>query len=133
MERSLVLIKPDGVEKKVIGKIISMYESENLEVKELKLLTASEETAKKHYAEHKERPFFNELISFITRGPICALIIEGRDAIRRVRELNGDTNPLKAKEGTIRNLYGSSIGENCVHSSDSMESSKREVEIWFNL
>ncbi|MGL4849624.1 MAG: nucleoside-diphosphate kinase [Clostridium sp.] len=133
MERSLILIKPDGVEKKVIGKIISIYEKENLEIKELKLLRASEDIAKKHYEEHKEKPFFNDLIQFITRNPICAMIIEGEDAIKKVRELNGDTNPSKAKEGTIRNLYGDSIGENCVHSSDSVESAEREIKIWFNI
>ncbi|MGL4875624.1 MAG: nucleoside-diphosphate kinase [Clostridium sp.] len=133
MERSLVLIKPDGVEKKVIGKIISIYEEKNLEISELKLLRADETIAMKHYEEHREKPFFSELIQFITRNPICAMIIEGEDAIRKVRELNGDTNPLKAKEGTVRNLYGTSIGENCVHSSDSVESAMREIKIWFNI
>lgn len=131
MERSLVLIKPDGVEKKVIGKIISFYEENKLDIVALKLMNVTEEIATEHYSEHKEKPFFKELIDFITRGPICAMIIEGESALERVRALNGATDPKKANEGTIRRLYGSHIGENCVHSSDSLESAEREMKIWF--
>lgn len=131
MERSLVLIKPDGVEKKVIGKIISLYEENGLNISNLKLMKADISIAKEHYSEHKGKPFFENLVNFITRSPLCAMILEGEDAIKRVRELNGSTNPLEAKEGTIRNLYGNSIRENCVHSSDSDESAEREINIWF--
>ncbi|ENZ02172.1 hypothetical protein HMPREF1092_01407 [Clostridium thermobutyricum] len=131
MERSLVLIKPDGVEKKVIGKIISLYEENGLNISNLKLMKADISIAKEHYSEHKGKPFFENLVNFITRSPLCAMILEGEDAIKRVRELNGSTNPLEAKEGTIRNLYGNSIRENCVHSSDSNESAEREINIWF--
>lgn len=131
MERSLVLIKPDGVEKKVIGKIISLYEENGLNISNLKLMKADRSIAEEHYSEHKDKPFFENLVNFITRSPICAMILEGEEAIKRVRELNGSTNPLEAKEGTIRNLYGNSIRENCVHSSDSNESAEREINIWF--
>ncbi|WP_195970622.1 nucleoside-diphosphate kinase [Clostridium thermobutyricum] len=131
MERSLVLIKPDGVEKKVIGKIISLYEENGLNISNLKLMKADRSIAEEHYSEHKDKPFFENLVNFITRSPLCAMILEGEEAIKRVRELNGSTNPLEAKEGTIRNLYGNSIRENCVHSSDSNESAEREINIWF--
>lgn len=131
MERSLVLIKPDGVEKKVIGKIISLYEENGLNISNLKLMKADISIAKEHYSEHKGKPFFENLVNFITRSPLCAMILEGEEAIKIVRELNGSTNPLEAKEGTIRNLYGNSIRENCVHSSDSNESAEREINIWF--
>lgn len=131
MERSLVLIKPDGVEKKVIGKIISLYEENGLNISNLKLMKADRSIAEEHYSEHKDKPFFENLVNFITRSPLCAMILEGEEAINRVRELNGSTNPLEAKEGTIRNLYGNSIRENCVHSSDSNESAEREINIWF--
>ncbi len=131
MERSLVLIKPDGVEKKVIGKIISLYEENGLNISNLKLMKADRSIAEEHYSEHKDKPFFENLVNFITRSPLCAMILEGEEAIKRVRELNGSTNSLEAKEGTIRNLYGNSIRENCVHSSDSNESAEREINIWF--
>ena len=131
MERSLVLIKPDGVEKKVIGKIISLYEENGLNISNLKLMKVDRSIAEEHYSEHKDKPFFENLVNFITRSPLCAMILEGEEAINRVRELNGSTNPLEAKEGTIRNLYGNSIRENCVHSSDSNESAEREINIWF--
>lgn len=131
MEKSLVLIKPDGVEKKVIGKIISLYEENGLNISNLKLMKADRSIAEEHYSEHKDKPFFENLVNFITRSPLCAMILEGEEAINRVRELNGSTNPLEAKEGTIRNLYGNSIRENCVHSSDSNESAEREINIWF--
>lgn len=131
MERSLVLIKPDGVEKKVIGRIISFYEENKLNIESLKLINVTEEKAKEHYFEHKEKPFFKDLIQFITRGPVCAMIIAGDNAISKVRDLNGATDPKKAKEGTIRSLYGNSVSENCVHSSDSKESAEREIKIWF--
>lgn len=131
MERSLVLIKPDGVEKKVIGKIISLYEENGLNISNLKLMKADRSIAEEHYSEHKDKPFFENLVNFITRSSLCAMILEGEEAIKIVRELNGSTNPLEAKEGTIRNLYGNSIRENCVHSSDSNESAEREINIWF--
>ncbi|MBP1889563.1 nucleoside-diphosphate kinase [Clostridium moniliforme] len=131
MEKSLVLIKPDGVEQNVIGKILSMYEDNGLKIVSLKMLTVDKEFAMKHYSEHIGKPFFNELINYITRGPLCALVLEGDDAINKIRKINGATNPEKAEKGTIRALYGTNLTENCVHASDSKESAAREISLWF--
>ena len=130
-EKSLVFINPDAVKKNIIGKILSCYEDVGLKIVALKMETASLEIASKHYAIHKEKPFYNDLIKFITGGPLCALILEGEDAIAKIRKLNGNTNPLKAEEGTIRKCFGSNVTENCVHASDSEENAKNEIEIWF--
>ncbi|CUP62391.1 nucleoside-diphosphate kinase [Clostridium baratii] len=132
MERSLVLIKPDGVEKRLIGKIIKMYEEEGLTISELKMLKVPKELGMKHYEEHKGKEFFNKLINYITRGPVCAMILEGDNAINRVRKINGATNPEVAEKGTIRYLYADNMTENCVHASDSNESAIRECNLWFN-
>ena len=105
MERSLVLIKPDAVRKKLIGKIISRYEENDLSIIKLKMETITEEFANIHYAEHIGKGFYKKLLSFITSGPLCALVLEGENAVEKVREINGNTDPEVAKEGTIRNLY----------------------------
>ncbi|VYU47086.1 nucleoside-diphosphate kinase [Clostridium tertium] len=131
MERSLVLIKPDAVRKKLIGKIISRYEENDLSIIKLKMETITEEFANIHYAEHIGKGFYKKLLSFITSGPLCALVLEGENAVEKVREINGNTDPEVAKEGTIRNLYADNKTENCVHASDSIENAKREVELWF--
>ncbi len=131
MEKTLVLIKPDAVERNYVGKILGLYEEKGLKIVELKMLTATEELAKKHYAEHVEKPFFPELLSYITRSPLVALILEGDNAIAKVREINGSTDPKEAAEGTVRNLYAVSKSENSVHASDSVESAEREMTIWF--
>lgn len=131
MEKSLVLIKPDGVEKNLIGTIINYYEKAGLKVIGLKLEKVSEDFAKKHYYEHEGKIFYSKLIKFITRSPLCALVLEGEDAIEKIREINGATDPKKANYGTIRNLYALNNTENCVHASDSLESSKREIKLWF--
>ena len=131
MEKSLVLIKPDGVEQNVIGKILSMYEDDGLKIIALKMLTIDREFAMKHYSEHIGKPFFEKLINYITRGSLCALILEGDNAINKIRKINGATNPEKAEQGTIRALYGKNLTENCVHASDSKESAKREISLWF--
>lgn len=133
MERSLVLIKPDAVEKNIIGEVISKYEGNGLKVVSLKMERISKDFACMHYEEHIGKEFFESLIKFITRGPLCALILEGENAIQKVREINGSTNPEKAAEGTIRRLYAASSMENCVHASDSIESAKREVKLWFGI
>lgn len=130
-EDSLVLIKPDAVERDLIGKIINVYEEAGLKVKALKMLKVSEELAKVHYEEHKEKPFFDELISYITRSPICAMILEGDNAIEVIRKVNGATDPEKAADGTIRKLYAISKSENAVHASDCSESAEREMNLWF--
>lgn len=131
MERSLVLIKPDAVERNLIGKIISFYENDGLKITALKMESISKDLASKHYYEHKEKDFYEGLIEYITRSPLCALIIEGEDAILRIRKINGSTNPEKAGDGTIRKLFGINGRENCVHASDSIESAKREINLWF--
>lgn len=131
MEKSLVLIKPDGVEKNLIGNIISIYEKNNLKVKDIKMVNVTKDIAMKHYKDHIGKDYFNNLLEYITRGPVCAIILEGDNAINKIRELNGATNPSKAEDGTIRALYGTNVTENCVHSSDSAISAEREINIWF--
>lgn len=131
LEKTLVLIKPDAVQRNLIGKILDEYERNGLKIVDLKLMTASEEIAEKHYAEHSDKPFFGELVSYITSSPLVALVVEGEDAISRVRALNGATNPEDSGDNTIRALYGISLSENTVHSSDSPESAEKEIAIWF--
>ena len=131
-EQTLVLIKPDAVERNLIGKILSEYERNDLKISDMKLLTASKELAEKHYAEHKGKPFYESLVSYLTRSPIVALVLDGENAVSRVRALNGTTNPKDSGDNTIRALYGVSLSENTVHSSDSIESAGRERAIWFN-
>ena len=131
MEQTLVLIKPDAVERNLIGKILSEYERNGLEIAEMQLLTPSKETAAAHYAEHEGKPFYEELIDYITGGPLVAFVLEGEDAIARVRTLNGATDPKDAVDNTIRALYGIDLSNNTVHASDSAESAKKEISIWF--
>lgn len=131
IERSVVLIKPDGVERNIIGNILSCYEDNALKIVELKLIKATREIAEKHYSQHKGKDFYEELITFITRGPLCALILQGEDAVARIRSINGATSPTDAAEGTIRHRYARSKTENCVHASDTIESAKEEIALWF--
>lgn len=131
MERTLVLIKPDAVERNLIGKIIALYEAQNLKVTHLRLVQADEELATKHYEEHVGRPYFPPLLTYITRSPLVAMVLEGEEAIQKVRAINGKTNPEDAEEGTVRKLYGVNNRENTVHASDSKESAEREMAIWF--
>ncbi len=131
LERTLVLIKPDAVERNLIGKILTEYERNGLKVSKMKLMKASQETAAQHYAEHKEKPFFERLVSYLTRSPLVALVLEGEEAVKRVRALNGTTDPDQSGDNTIRALYGKSVSENTVHASDSAESAQREMNIWF--
>ena len=131
IERSVVLIKPDGVERNIIGNIISCYEANGLKVVELKLMKATREIAEKHYCQHKGKDFYEELITFITRSPLCAIILKGEDAVARIRSINGATSPTDAAEGSIRHRYARSKTENCVHASDTVESAKEEIELWF--
>ena len=131
MERTLVLIKPDAVEQNIIGKIISFYEDAGLKIIALKMEQVERKVAEEHYKEHYGKSFYNSLIEFITRSPLCALIVEGENCIDKVREINGATNPKEQKEGTIRKRNAKGITENCVHASDSIESSEREMKIWF--
>lgn len=131
MERTLVLIKPDGVERRLIGQIISIYEKKGLDITALKFIKPSKEIAEKHYTEHKDKPFFKELVTFITRGKVCAMIIQGDNVVKMVRKINGATDPAEAELGTIRGQFALSKSENIVHASDSVESAEREIKIWF--
>jgi len=130
-ERTLAIIKPDAVKKRVIGDIIRRYEGAGLQPIEMKMLTLSKKEAEEFYAVHQERPFFDSLTSFMARGPIVVLVLEGEEAVRRYRDLMGATDPAKAESGTIRAVHGTSIEENAVHGSDSSETSKFEVGYFF--
>ncbi|MEC4672501.1 MAG: nucleoside-diphosphate kinase [Nitrospirota bacterium] len=130
-EHTLAIIKPDAVKKRVIGDIIRRYEGAGLQPIEMKMLTLSKKEAEEFYAVHRERPFFDSLTSFMARGPIVVLVLEGEEAVRRYRDLMGATDPAKAESGTIRAVHGTSIEENAVHGSDSSETSKFEVGYFF--
>lgn len=131
-ERTLILIKPDGVQNGHVGEIISRIERKGLRLAELDLRVADCETAEKHYAEHADKPFFGELVDFITSAPLIAGIVEGDRAIDAWRQLAGGTDPVgKATPGTIRGDFALSVAENVVHGSDSPESAEREIGIWF--
>lgn len=131
MERTLVLVKPDAMERNLADEIISTYEKKGLHILAKKIIKPSEEIAKIHYSEHKDKPFFQNLINYITRGEVCALVVKGNNAVTTVRKINGATNPLEAEKDTIRGKYGVSISENAVHSSDSGQGADREIGIWF--
>ena len=130
-QKTLVLVKPDGVRKHLIGEVISRFERRGLTVSALKLMKISEAQAKFHYAEHDGKPFFGELVSFITGGPVAAMVISGDNAIKAVRGLMGATNPLDSVPGSIRGDFALDIGENIVHGSDSEESAAREIKNFF--
>lgn len=131
MERTFVIIKPDGVKRGLIGEIISRYERKGLKVVECKMLHADRSTLEKHYIEHIGKPFYEELISYMMQGSILAMIVEGNNAIKLVRKINGKTNPVEAEPGTIRGDFANTMTENIVHASDSAESAEREISIWF--
>jgi nucleoside-diphosphate kinase len=130
-ERTLILIKPDGVRRRLVGEVLSRMEHKGLDIVALKLQTLSKEIAEQHYAEHIEKPFFSELVTFITSGPLVAAVAEGPDAVRAVRGLMGATNPLDAAPGSIRGDFATVITENIVHGSDSPESGRREIALFF--
>ncbi len=132
VERSLVLAKPDAVKKKVVGKIIARFEDEGFKLLGLKKLKLTKEQAGQFYIVHKDRPFYDELCEFMSSGPIVAMVWEGENAIARIREIMGATNPEEAAEGTLRKLYASNIGENAVHGSDSVESANYEIPFFFS-
>jgi nucleoside-diphosphate kinase len=130
-QRTLVLVKPDGVRRGLAGEVVSRLEQKGLTLVAMELRTLSRETAEEHYGEHRERPFFGELVDFITGGPLVALVVEGPNAVAGVRRLMGVTNPVEATPGSIRGDYALEIGQNLVHGSDSEESAKREIGIFF--
>lgn len=131
VQKSLVLIKPDAVERKLVGKIISMYEEHGLNIAAMKLVKLDKTFAEIHYKEHKGKSFFNDLIKTITRSELVAIVLQGENAIEKIRHINGSTNPEKAEEGTIRKMYALNNTENSVHASDCEESAERELKLWF--
>ncbi len=130
-ERTLFLIKPDAVERKLTGEILKRMEDRGLTIRAAKLLTVDRELAETHYAEHSEKPFFGELVEFITSAPTLALVLEGDSAIPVVRTTMGGTNPVDAAPGTIRGDLALAMPNNLVHGSDSPESAAREIALWF--
>ena len=131
-ERTLILIKPDGVARGIVGEIIARIERKGLTLSALDLRVADRETAEKHYAEHADKPFFGDLVDFVTSAPLVAGIVEGDRAIDAWRQIAGGTDPVsKAAPGSIRGDFATSVGENVVHGSDSPESAGREIGIWF--
>jgi nucleoside-diphosphate kinase len=131
MEQTLVLVKPDGVRRRLIGEIVHRIERKGLDVRAMKMMTVSRELAEEHYGEHREKPFFGELVDFITSGPVVAMTVEGEGAVSVVRTLMGATNPAKAAPGTIRGDLALDMGENLIHGSDSPESAERELGLFF--
>ena len=130
-ERTLVLVKPDAVRRKLAGRIVDRFEQRGLELRAARLLTVDRELAEVHYAEHAAKPFFGELVEYITSSPTLALVLEGEGAIAVVRTTMGATNPANAAPGTIRGDFALSMPDNLVHGSDSPESAEREIALWF--
>jgi nucleoside-diphosphate kinase len=130
-ERTLVLIKPDAMERRLAGDILGRFESRGLAIRAAKLVQVDRELAERHYAEHTEKPFFGELVDFITSAPTLALVLEGESAIEVVRATIGATNPVNAAPGTIRGDLALAMPDNLVHGSDSPESAQREIALWF--
>jgi nucleoside-diphosphate kinase len=131
LHRTLVLVKPDGVSRGLSGEVIRRIESKGYALVEMKSFTIDRALAERHYGEHKDKPFFGELVSFITSGPVVAMVVEGPEAIRGMRQIMGATDPLEAAPGSIRGDFATLIGENIVHGSDSPESAIREIALFF--
>lgn len=132
MEKTFLMVKPDGVQRNLIGDIVARFEQKGFKLAGAKLMTVSVDLAEQHYAEHKERPFFGELVDFITSGPVFAMVWEGENVIASARTIMGKTNPSEALPGTIRGDYGINVGKNIIHGSDSSESASREINLFFN-
>ena len=131
MQQTLVMIKPDGVKRALVGEIIRRIEQKGFRLAALKMLQLDRTTAESHYAEHSARPFFADLVDFITSGPVVAMVWEGESVIPAIRIMMGKTNPLEAEPGTIRGDFGNSINFNIIHGSDSEESARREINLFF--
>ncbi|CCI20711.1 MAG: nucleoside-diphosphate kinase [Microcystis panniformis] len=132
MERTFLMIKPDGVQRNLVGEIIQRFETKGFTLVGLKMMQVSRELAEKHYAVHKERPFFRSLVDFITSSPVVAMVWEGEGVIASARKIIGATNPLNAEPGTIRGDFGISVGRNLIHGSDGPDTAKDEVSLWFS-
>ncbi|HEV7936479.1 MAG TPA: nucleoside-diphosphate kinase [Solirubrobacteraceae bacterium] len=131
MDRTLILVKPDAFARSLTGEIIARFERKGLRIVALRHMTVTRELAERHYAEHAEKPFFGELVAFITSGPIVAMVLEGLDAVKAARQTIGATNPLDAAPGSIRGDFAIEMGQNMVHGSDSAESAAREAALFF--
>ena len=131
MDRTLILVKPDAFARNLTGEIIARFERKGLTIVALKHMQVTEDLAKQHYAEHEGKPFFGELVEFITSAPLVAMVLEGHEAITAARQVIGATNPLEATTGSIRGDFALEIGKNMVHGSDSVESGQREAGIFF--
>ena len=131
MERSLVLIKPDAIQRGLAGKIISRLEEKGLKIVAMKMLQIDRDLAQRHYAVHKGKAFFDDLVNFITSSPIITAVFQGRNAVQIIRQVMGETDPAKATSGTIRGDFGIDIGHNLIHGSDSLENASKEIELFF--
>ncbi len=131
MSRTLILVKPDAFERGLTGEVISRFERKGLKLSAMKLMRIDQELANVHYAEHAEKPFFGELVSFITGGPLVALVLEGPRAVEAARQVIGATDPVEADAGSIRGQFATEVTLNLVHGSDSDQSAEREISIWF--
>ncbi len=131
MSRTLILVKPDAFARGLTGEIIARFERKGLRIAALKQMQVSEDLAKQHYAEHEGKPFFGELVAFITSGPLVAMVLEGHEAVKAARQVIGATNPLESAPGSIRGDFALEVGENMVHGSDSDESAEREAALFF--
>ncbi|WP_270169238.1 nucleoside-diphosphate kinase [Paenibacillus sp. SYP-B4298] len=131
MDRTFVMVKPDGVKRGLIGEIVARFEQKGFQLKQAKVLHISQELAEQHYVEHREKPFFGELVDFITSGPVFAMVWEGKQAVKNARSIIGKTNPQEAAAGTIRGDFALDVESNIVHGSDSDESAAREIALFF--
>jgi nucleoside-diphosphate kinase len=131
MDRTLILVKPDAFERQLTGEVIARFERKGLRIAALKLMQLDRDMAERHYAEHTEKPFFGELVDFITRGPLVAMVLEGTEAVKAARQVIGATNPLEAAMGSIRGDFATEVTFNLVHGSDSAESAEREAKLFF--
>lgn len=132
IQKSFVMMKPDAVARRLMGKILSRFEEKGLQIIGVKLMQIDEELAKTHYGEHADKPFFDDLVKYITSSPSLAMVIKGEDAISTIRKMVGATNPLEADFGTIRGDYAMDTGRNIIHASDSPESAEREINLFFD-
>jgi nucleoside-diphosphate kinase len=132
MERSLVLIKPDAIQRGLAGEIISRLEGKGLKIVAMKMLHMDKNLAQRHYAIHKGKAFFDDLVSFITSSPLIAIVFQGKNAVDIIRQMMGETDPAKASSGTIRGDFGIDIGHNLIHGSDSLENASKEIDLFFS-
>ena len=131
MEQTFLMVKPDGTSRGIAGEMVSRIETKGLKIVAMKMMKITDELARKHYGEHEGKPFFSDLVSFITSGPVVAMVVEGKEAVSISRSLIGATDPKEAGPGTIRGDFGIDVGRNIAHGSDSLESAKREISLFF--